>query len=116
MPYMLPRRIRVPLKAKPEDKDPLLSFCQIPDKHQDPSHPRKSFASTIPVAVDPWKQQQKVINHRFYTRQYTNSYTPFYTLQKPSCGYLYCQDTDHTRKRLDIPYTNVNKWRTDAIL
>ncbi|XP_036622137.1 uncharacterized protein 114841037 [Trichosurus vulpecula] len=117
MPYMLPRRIRVPLKAKPGNKPQLPGFCRLSDKLQDPSQPCKRLASTMPVVVDPWKQQQQqVINHCFFTQQYTNSYTPFYTLQKPTCGYLYCRDTDHTRKRLDVPYTNVTKWRTDAIL
>ncbi|XP_072498197.1 putative uncharacterized protein CIMIP3 [Notamacropus eugenii] len=117
MPYMLPRKIRVPLRAKSGNKPQLLlGFCRFPDKQQDLSHPCKSLASKMPVVVDPWKQQQPVINHRFFTQQYTNSYTPFYTLQKPTCGYLYCRDTDHTRKSLDVPYTNVTKWRTDAIL
>ncbi|XP_078011489.1 ciliary microtubule inner protein 3 [Phascolarctos cinereus] len=116
MPYMLPRRIRVPLKAKQGNKPQLRGF-RLPDKQQDPTYSHRSLAfTTLPVVVDPWKQQQKVINHRFHTQQYTNSYTPFYTLEKPTCGYLYCRDTDHTRKRLDVPYTNVTKWRTDAIL
>uniref|UniRef100_A0A4X2KNV4 Uncharacterized protein n=1 Tax=Vombatus ursinus TaxID=29139 RepID=A0A4X2KNV4_VOMUR len=108
--------IRVPLKAKLGNKPQLPGF-RLPDKQQDPTHPHRSLAfTTLPVAVDPWKQQQKVISHRFHTQQYTNSYTPFYTLQKPTCGYLYCRSTDHSRKRLDVPYTNITKWRTDAIL
>ncbi|XP_074046262.1 ciliary microtubule inner protein 3 [Macrotis lagotis] len=114
MPYMLPRRIPVLLKSKPGNKPQLPDFLGVSNK-QDFSHP-KTLESTIPVAVDLCKKQLQVINYRFYTRQYTNSYSPFYTLQKPTCGYLYCQDTDHTRKKLDVPYANTSKWRTDAIL
>ncbi|KAM4816140.1 ciliary microtubule inner protein 3 [Urocitellus parryii] len=64
----------------------------------------------VPVVVAP--RGQKVDKHRFnfYTSQYSNSLNPFYTLQKPTCGYLYRRDTDHTRKRFDVPPANLVLW------
>ncbi|XP_048661271.1 putative uncharacterized protein GUCA1ANB [Marmota marmota marmota] len=64
----------------------------------------------VPVVVAP--QGQKVDKQRFsfYTSQYSNSLNPFYTLQKPTCGYLYRRDTDHTRKRFDVPPANLVLW------
>ncbi|XP_065596243.1 putative uncharacterized protein CIMIP3 [Cyrtonyx montezumae] len=47
----------------------------------------------------------------FYTRHYSNSYSPFYTSQRPTCGYLFHYDTDHTRKVMDIQSANIVKWR-----
>nr|XP_040138586.1 putative uncharacterized protein GUCA1ANB isoform X2 [Ictidomys tridecemlineatus] len=64
----------------------------------------------VPVVVAP--RGQKVDKHRFnfYTSQYSNSLNPFYTLQKPTCGYLYRRDTDHTRKRFDVLPANLVLW------
>ncbi|XP_013907291.1 PREDICTED: guanylyl cyclase-activating protein 1 [Thamnophis sirtalis] len=42
------------------------------------------------------------LSFAFYNPNYSNSYNPFYTLQKPTCGYRYCRDTDHRRKVMDI--------------
>uniref|UniRef100_A0A8B9BUZ0 Ciliary microtubule inner protein 3 n=1 Tax=Anser brachyrhynchus TaxID=132585 RepID=A0A8B9BUZ0_9AVES len=47
----------------------------------------------------------------FYTPSCSNSYRPFYTAQRPTCGYLYRHDTDHTRKVIDVPSANIVKWR-----
>ncbi|KAL1771491.1 hypothetical protein HispidOSU_013473 [Sigmodon hispidus] len=66
----------------------------------------------VPVVVDPRGQNQDNIRFNFYTSQCSNSLNPFYTLQKPTCGYLYRRETDHTRKRFDIPPANLILWRT----
>ncbi|KFU84405.1 hypothetical protein M959_04047, partial [Chaetura pelagica] len=47
----------------------------------------------------------------FYNPNFSNSYNPFYTAQKPTCGYRYDRSTDHTRKVMDVPNANVVKWR-----
>ncbi|XP_056674212.1 putative uncharacterized protein GUCA1ANB isoform X2 [Monodelphis domestica] len=116
MPYMLPRRVWVPLRKQPSNKPLLPGFCWIPERQQVPSQTHKPLSSYVPVEIDLKEQRQQILKHSFYTRQYTNSYRPFYTLQKPTCGYLYRQDTDHTRKRADIPYADVTKWRYDSVL
>uniref|UniRef100_A0A8C5NYF7 Ciliary microtubule inner protein 3 n=1 Tax=Jaculus jaculus TaxID=51337 RepID=A0A8C5NYF7_JACJA len=67
-------------------------------------------AAYVPVVVDPWGQRQDNLRFNFYTSQHSNSLNPFYTLQKPTCGYLYCRDTDHTRKRFDVPPANLVLW------
>ncbi|MEJ1288030.1 hypothetical protein NN561_019059 [Cricetulus griseus] len=66
----------------------------------------------VPVVVDSRGQNQDNIRFSFYTSQYSNSLNPFYTLQKPTCGYLYRRETDHTRKRFDVPPANLVMWRT----
>lgn len=69
-------------------------------------------AAFVPVVVDPRGQNPDNSRFRFYTSQYSNSLNPFYTLQKPTCGYLYRRETDHTRKRFDVPPANLILWRT----
>ncbi|XP_028622483.1 uncharacterized protein LOC114620528 isoform X2 [Grammomys surdaster] len=70
-------------------------------------------ADYIPVVVDPRGQNPDTsIRFSFYKSQYSNSLTPFYTLQKPTCGYLYRRETDHTRKRFDVPPANLILWRS----
>ncbi|XP_045049076.1 putative uncharacterized protein CIMIP3 [Desmodus rotundus] len=69
-------------------------------------------AAYVPVVVDPRGQNLDKLRFNFYTSQYSNSLSPFYTLQKPSCGYLYHRDTDHNRKRFDVPPANVALWRS----
>ncbi|XP_032195850.1 uncharacterized protein 114841037 isoform X6 [Mustela erminea] len=32
--------------------------------------------------------------------------------KKPTCGYLYRRDTDHTRKLFDVPPANLALWRS----
>ncbi|XP_012628674.1 ciliary microtubule inner protein 3 [Microcebus murinus] len=69
-------------------------------------------AAYVPVVVDPRGPNPDKLRFHFYTSQYSNSLNPFYTLQKPTCGYLYRRDTDHTRKRFDVPSANVMLWRS----
>ncbi|KAM4834714.1 ciliary microtubule inner protein 3 isoform 2-T2 [Thomomys bottae] len=75
---------------------------------------RQQFLATayVPVVVNPRGKNPNKLRFHFYTSQYFNSVTPFYTLQKPTCGYLYHRDTDHTRKHLDIPPANLILWRS----
>ncbi|XP_077017914.1 ciliary microtubule inner protein 3 isoform X2 [Tamandua tetradactyla] len=69
-------------------------------------------AAYVPVVVDPRGQSRDKIRFHFYTSQYANSLNPFSTLQKPTCGYLYRRDTDHTRKLFDVPAANLVLWRS----
>ncbi|KFO36158.1 hypothetical protein H920_02370 [Fukomys damarensis] len=69
-------------------------------------------AAYVPVAVGPQGQTLGPLRATFYTAQYSNSLSPFYTLQKPTCGYLYRRDTDHTRKRFNVPPANVALWQS----
>lgn len=69
-------------------------------------------AAYVPVVVDPRGQNLDKLRFNFYTSQYSNSLNPFYTLQKPTCGYLYRRDTDHTRKLFDVPPANLALWRS----
>uniref|UniRef100_A0A2K5SD17 Ciliary microtubule inner protein 3 n=1 Tax=Cebus imitator TaxID=2715852 RepID=A0A2K5SD17_CEBIM len=69
-------------------------------------------AAYVPVVVDSQGQSPDKLRFNFYTSQYSNSLNPFYTLQKPTCGYLYRRDTDHTRKRFDVPPANLVLWRS----
>lgn len=69
-------------------------------------------AAYMPVVVDLRGQNQDKLTFNFYTSQYPNTLSPFRTMQKPTCGYLYRRDTDHTRKRLDMPPANAILWRS----
>lgn len=69
-------------------------------------------AAYVPVVVDPKGQSLDKLRFKFYTSQYSNSLNPFYTRQKPTCGYLYQRDMDHTRKRFDVPPANLVLWRS----
>uniref|UniRef100_A0A7N9D5F6 Uncharacterized protein n=3 Tax=Macaca TaxID=9539 RepID=A0A7N9D5F6_MACFA len=71
-------------------------------------------AAYVPVVVNSKGQNPDKLRFNFYTSQYSNSLNPFYTLQKPTCGYLYRRDTDHTRKRFDVPPANSVLWRSQA--
>lgn len=68
----------------------------------------------MPVLVNPRDQNLDKLRFNFYTPQYANCLNPFYTLQKPTCGYLYRRDTDHTRKPFDVPPANAVLWRSSA--
>ncbi|KFV49549.1 hypothetical protein N341_08434, partial [Tyto alba] len=47
----------------------------------------------------------------FYEPSCSNSYSPFYTAQRPTCGYRYRRDTDHAKKVIDVPSADTVKWR-----
>ncbi|XP_074189025.1 ciliary microtubule inner protein 3 [Rhinolophus sinicus] len=75
-------------------------------------HEQTLAADYVPVVVNSGDPNLDKLRFDFYTCQCFNSLNPFYTLQKPTCGYLYRQDTDHTRKRLDVPPANMVLWRS----
>lgn len=68
-----------------------------------------------PVVIHPGRHKPESLRYAFYNPNYTNSYTPFYTLQKPTCGYRYSRETDHRRKVLDVERVNIPKWRTIVV-
>ncbi|XP_054992660.1 putative uncharacterized protein GUCA1ANB [Sorex araneus] len=63
----------------------------------------------LPVVVGPRGARAEFT---VYSPQYSNSLSPFYTLQKPTCGYLYSRAVDHSRKRLDVPPANLAMWQS----
>ncbi|XP_054578195.1 putative uncharacterized protein GUCA1ANB isoform X2 [Eptesicus fuscus] len=75
-------------------------------------HEQALAAAYMPVVVDLRGQNKDKLTFNFYTSQYPNTLSPFRTMQKPTCGYLYRRDTDHTRKRLDMPPANAILWRS----
>ncbi|XP_060018872.1 putative uncharacterized protein CIMIP3 isoform X1 [Lagenorhynchus albirostris] len=75
-------------------------------------HEQTLAEAYVPVVVDPRGQNPNKLRFNFYTSQYSNTLNPFYTLQKPTCGSPYRRDTDHTRKRFDVPPANPVLWRS----
>lgn len=37
--------------------------------------------------------------------------SPFHTMQKPTCGYNFSQQTDHRVSKLGIPYVDLTRWQ-----
>ncbi|XP_055981878.1 putative uncharacterized protein CIMIP3 [Sorex fumeus] len=66
----------------------------------------------LPVVVGPPGAKADKLRFTFYSPRYSNSLSPFYTLQKPTCGYLYSRAIDHTRKRLEVPPANLAMWQS----
>ncbi|XP_040547690.1 putative uncharacterized protein GUCA1ANB isoform X1 [Gallus gallus] len=64
----------------------------------------------VPFVAHTGGQEPDSFKFLFYTRHCSNSYSPFYTAQRPTCGYLFHHDTDHTRKVMDIQSANIVKW------
>uniref|UniRef100_A0A8B9PK36 Uncharacterized protein n=1 Tax=Apteryx owenii TaxID=8824 RepID=A0A8B9PK36_APTOW len=65
----------------------------------------------VPVVAHPRGCALAPLRFLFYQPSCPNSYCPFYTAQKPTCGYRYRRDTDHTRKVMDVPSADLVKWR-----
>lgn len=40
-----------------------------------------------------------------------NRESPFYTMQKPTCGYNFSRQTDHRISKLGIPYADLTRWQ-----
>ena len=40
-----------------------------------------------------------------------NSAAPFFTMQKPTCGYFFSRGTDNKKKKFGIPPSNLVMWR-----
>ncbi|CAH7213044.1 unknown_gene_3756 [Phodopus roborovskii] len=103
---LLSHGLKMPSGRKVKAAPPPLSQTWKRDREQ------SLVADFVPVVVDPRGQNPDNVRFNFYTSQYSNSLNPFYTLQKPTCGYLYRRETDHTRKRFDVPPANLILWRT----
>ncbi|XP_047590328.1 putative uncharacterized protein GUCA1ANB isoform X3 [Lutra lutra] len=97
---------KTPSGKKVKSPRPPLSWSWKQDREQ------TLAAAYVPVVVDPRGQNLDKLRFNFYTSQYSNSLNPFYTLQKPTCGYLYRRDTDHTRKPFDVPPAKLALWRS----
>ncbi|XP_032718078.1 uncharacterized protein 114841037 isoform X1 [Lontra canadensis] len=97
---------KTPSGKKVKSPRPPLSWSWKQDREQ------TLAAAYVPVVLDPRGQNLDKLRFNFYTSQYSNSLNPFYTLQKPTCGYLYRRDTDHTRKSFDVPPANLALWRS----
>ncbi|XP_053457972.1 putative uncharacterized protein GUCA1ANB isoform X3 [Nycticebus coucang] len=97
---------KIPSCKKVKPPRPPLSWMWKQD------HEQSLAAAYVPVVLDPTGKNPDKLTFNFYTSQYSNSLNPFYTLQKPTCGYLYRRDTDHTRKRFDVPPANLVLWRS----
>lgn len=41
-----------------------------------------------------------------------NSIAPFYTEEKPTCGYFFSRQTDNKKKKFGIPPSDLVKWRS----
>ncbi|KFV04978.1 hypothetical protein N340_05035, partial [Tauraco erythrolophus] len=80
-------------------------------QQQPPTHHQPLAAHFVPFVVHFGSHQPDSFKFLFYKPSCSNSYRPFYTAQKPTCGYHYHRDTDHTRKVMDVSSANVVKWR-----
>lgn len=67
-------------------------------------------AHIVPFVAHSEGHQPNSFKFVFYKPSFSNSYRPFYTAQKPACGYNYHRNTDHTRKVMDIQSVEVTKW------
>ncbi|KFQ30083.1 hypothetical protein N331_10430, partial [Merops nubicus] len=85
----------------------------VPGQQPPAHHHRDQPLATrfIPFVACPGGRQPNSFQFLFYKPNFSNSYRPFYTAQKPTCGYRYSRDTDHTRKVMDVQSANVMKWR-----
>jgi len=43
-----------------------------------------------------------------------NSIAPFYTEEKPTCGYFFSRITDNKKKKFGIPPSDLVKWRSSV--
>uniref|UniRef100_A0A8C4TWD6 Uncharacterized protein n=1 Tax=Falco tinnunculus TaxID=100819 RepID=A0A8C4TWD6_FALTI len=86
----------------------------IPTSQQCPAHHHQDqplATHFIPFVAHCGGRQPNFFEFLFYKPSCSNSYSPFYTAQKPTCGYRYCCNTDHTRKVMDVSSANIVKWR-----
>lgn len=86
----------------------------VPASQQPPARHRRDqplAAPFIPFVAHFGGRQPNSFKFVFYKPICSNSYSPFYTAQRPTCGYRYHRNTDHTRKVMDIASANIVKWR-----
>ncbi|XP_068015512.1 putative uncharacterized protein CIMIP3 [Melanerpes formicivorus] len=85
-----------------------------PRSQQPPGHhhgDQPLSACFVPLVTHLGGWQPNSFRFLFYSPRLSNSYQPFYTAQKATCGYRFHRDTDHTRKVLDVQSANTVKWR-----
>ncbi|KFQ40415.1 hypothetical protein N332_03654, partial [Mesitornis unicolor] len=83
----------------------------VSTSQQAPAHHQPLATHFVSFVAHFGGRQPDSFNFIFYKSSCSNSYYPFYTAQKPTCGYRYSRSTDHTRKVIDIPSVNTAKWR-----
>ncbi|KAF1404154.1 hypothetical protein FQV23_0005205, partial [Spheniscus humboldti] len=86
----------------------------IPTSQQSPARRHRDqplAAHFVPFVAHFGSHQPDSFKFLFYKPSCSNSYSPFYTAQRPTCGYRYHHNTDHTRKVMDVPSANIVKWR-----
>lgn len=88
---------------------PIPTSQQSPARHHRDHQPLATHF--IPFVAHFGGRQPNSFKFLFYTPSCSNSYSPFYTAQRPTCGYRYHRDTDHTRKVMDVSSANIVKWR-----
>lgn len=93
-------------KAGPEITNP------PPRSRNRPPPPPPLSSRFVPLVVHTGGRPLSSFNFVFYRPEYSNSLVPFYTTQKPFCGFCFKEDTDHRRRRIDVERTNVLKWRS----
>ncbi|KAM9520408.1 ciliary microtubule inner protein 3 [Guaruba guarouba] len=87
---------------------PILKSQPSPAQHH---RDRPLAAHCIPFVAHYGNRQPNSFRFLFYQSTCSNSYSPFCTAQKATCGYRFHRDTDHARKVMDVPSANVVKWR-----
>ncbi|KFW80870.1 hypothetical protein N305_04363, partial [Manacus vitellinus] len=80
-----------------------------PAAHQQQEQPLAS--RFVPVVVHTGGRPLSSFNFVFYRRTLSNSYCPFYTVQRPYCGYQFREDTTHGKIQTDLEPADVRKWR-----
>ena len=83
----------------------------VPMSQPSPARRQPLATHFVPFVAHFGGRQPDSFKFLFYKPSYSNSYSPFYTAQKPTCGYHYHRDTDHTRKVMDVLSANIVKWR-----
>nr|XP_014347392.1 PREDICTED: uncharacterized protein LOC106704584 [Latimeria chalumnae] len=58
------------------------------------------------------RQLPSECQHIISDHRSSNSLAPFYNMSKPTCGYRFSRDTDHKRRNIGIPPSNITKWRS----
>ncbi|GAB0200036.1 putative uncharacterized protein GUCA1ANB [Grus japonensis] len=83
----------------------------VPTSQKSPASRQPLATHFVPFVAHFGGRQPDSFKFLFYKPSCSNSYSPFYTAQRPTCGYRYLHDTDHTRKVNDVPSANIVKWR-----
>ncbi|KAJ7427917.1 hypothetical protein WISP_02761 [Willisornis vidua] len=77
-----------------------------------PPHSNQPLATRfVPVVVHSGGLPLSSSDFVFYRRAFSNSLAPFYTVQRPYCGYQFREDTNHSRTKTDLENADLMKWR-----